>query len=84
MNRNTYRHTFVSRCPENLVPITYHLEIVAHHMIMVEKIVAAVAVYEQAHHEKLADDLATQFPGTRQTLRAYHHGVGIETVRGAI
>ena len=53
-------------------------------MIYVEKIVIACELWQCEFHEKMADHLAHQFPNTRQFLRAHHHGVDVETVRGEI
>lgn len=79
---NIYRHRFSCRCPNNGISIIYDLEIRSQKMIYVEKIVLACQLWQQEHHEKLADALAAQFPGTIQVLKAHHHGVDIETCRG--
>lgn len=79
---NIYRHQFVVRCPANAMPIIYQLEVQSLKMIYVEKIVVACQMWQQEFHEKIADALAMQFPGTRQVLRAQHHGVDVETQRG--
>lgn len=79
---NIYRHQFVVRCPANAMPIIYQLEVQSLKMIYVEKIVVACQMWQQEFHEKIADALAMQFPGTRQVLRAHHHGVDVETQRG--
>jgi hypothetical protein len=50
-------------------------------MIHVEKIVIACQMWQEAYHEKVADNLHYQFGG-RQILKAHHHGVDIETRRG--
>ncbi len=81
---NIYRHQFVVQCPANSKPIIYDLEIQSERMIHVEKIVIACQMWQQEYHEKIADSLAYQFPETRQTLKAHHHGVDVETVRGEI
>lgn len=78
---NRYRHTFTVSCPNNGAMIRYHLAIETPAQIMVEKIVAACGVAE-AYHEDLADKLYAKFGG-RQVMRAYHHGVWVETERGA-
>lgn len=78
---NRYRHRFTVACPNNAVPVEYDLTIETRRTIMVEEIVKACRV-DQAFHEALADTLLHAFGG-RQTLRAHHHGVDIETVRGA-
>ena len=81
---NIYRHQFVVACPNNAKPIIYELEIQSHKMIQVEKIAIACQLWQQEYHEKMADSLAYQFPGTKQVLKAHHHGVDIETHRGEI
>lgn len=78
---NIYRHQFVCVCPENKMPIIYNLEIRRDKMIYVEHIVVACQLYQQAFHEKIADDLFGKFGGY-QVLKAHHHGVDIETQRG--
>lgn len=79
---NIYRHQFVCTCPANEQPIIYDFELHSTKMIYVEKIKLACQLWQQEYHEKIADALALQFPGTRQFLRAHHHGVEIETQRG--
>lgn len=79
---NIYRHQFVCTCPANKQPIIYQLEVRSLKMIYVEKIVIACQMWQQEFHEKIADALAKQFPGTAQVLRAHHHGVDVETHRG--
>lgn len=79
---NIYRHQFVCVCPANRMPIVYQLEVQSLKMIYVEKIVVACQMWQQEFHEKIADALAQQFPGTHQVLRAHHHGVDVETQRG--
>lgn len=80
---NIYRHQFVVACPANAKPIIYDLEVKSERMIYVEKIVVACALWKSEYHEKMADHLAQQFPGTRQVLKAHHHGVDVETIRCA-
>ncbi len=81
---NIYRHRFAARCPNNGQAIIYDLEIQSDRPIYVEKIVLACQLWQSGFHEKIADALAYQFPDTRQFLRAHHHGVDIETVRGEV
>jgi hypothetical protein len=81
---NIYRHKFMVRCPNNGRQVFYELEIQSDQMIYVEKILLACQMWQQEYHEKMADSLAYQFPDTRQFLRAHHHGVDVETVRGEI
>lgn len=80
---NIYRHQFVCICPQNKKPIIYDLEVQADHMIMVEHIVVACQVYQQQYHEALADHLQKHLGG-KHVLKAHHHGVDIETLRGTI
>lgn len=76
----TYTHQFVSQCPNNGLPIVYDLAIETDGaVIQVEKIATACAFWREAYHEDIAKRLAELFPGTRQTLTAMHHGVGIKT-----
>lgn len=77
---NIYRHQFVSHCPNNDEAIVYTLAIETNDVIYVEHITTAAALHKRAFHEAIADDLFSRFGG-RQTLRAHHHGVDIETVR---
>ncbi|SAL47252.1 hypothetical protein AWB74_02117 [Caballeronia arvi] len=80
---NIYRHTFVSRCPNNGKQIIYTFELrkPAGVTVYVEHIVTAAALYDEAFHEQIADFFFKQFGG-QQVLRAHHHGVDIETRRG--
>lgn len=78
---NIYRYQFVSRCPNNGRPIIYALEIETDEVVRVEHIMTAAALHESAYHEEIADDMHARFKG-RQTLKAHHHGVDIETRRG--
>jgi len=79
---NRYMHRFVATCPNNGAMIVYDLVIeTADKMIQVEHITTATALIKQGYHEQIADELHRRFGG-RQTLRAHHHGVDIETVRG--
>lgn len=79
---NRYIHRFVVACPNNGARIRYELRVDTFARIFVEDIVKACAV-DEAFHEDLADSLHTKFSG-RQTLKAFHHGVQIETFRGAL
>lgn len=78
---NIYRHNFVCACPNNGFAIVYSLQIETDRVIYVEHIVTAAALHKQAYHEAIADDMHARFGG-RQTLKAHHHGVDIETRRG--
>jgi hypothetical protein len=50
-------------------------------MIEVERIVSITDSFEEGYHEDFADQLIERLGGI-QTLKAYHHGVFIKTVRG--
>jgi hypothetical protein len=81
---NVYRYRFCALCPNNRRTITYSLELTSDRTIMVEEIVAAGEAAQdlpKPYHENIADMLFEKFGGS-QRLRAYHHGVEIETVRG--
>lgn len=77
---NIYRTRFNSRCPENGDIINYELEIQSRETLMAEWIERAAAV-ESSLHEVLADALFKRFGG-RQSLKARHGSVEIETIRG--
>lgn len=83
---NTYRHDFSTRCPNNGQVIWYRLEIEALHVVMAEDIQAAgkdAQTLPKPYHENIADMLHERFGGV-QRLFAFHHGVEIETLRGAL
>lgn len=81
---NIYTFTFVKICPNNGMPIGYTLRIEAQSTIMVEDIVAAcMAQPAEIFHEDLADAVHRDIGEGVHTLIAYHHGVTIETRRGA-
>lgn len=79
---NTYRTEFFAFCPVNAVRVKYALRIETKEVIKVEQIIDEVCMHSDGYHEEIADDLFRAFGG-RQTLVADHHGVTIETVRGA-
>lgn len=79
---NIYRHKFICACPTNGQQIAFELEITSTTMIHVEHIVTAAALHKTGFHEDLADHLHKALGGS-QVLRAHHHGVDIETIRGA-
>jgi hypothetical protein len=79
----TYQHEFVSVCPNNGKSILYRLEILSSKMIPVEHIVTACALIKKGFHEDIAKELHERF-GQRQTLRAHHHGVDIQTAVGEV
>ena len=78
---NKYKVTFTALCPVNSKKITYNLKIKSDAMIRVEDLLAFVRQVDQGFHEAIADSLIERFGG-QQILRAYHHGVFIETERG--
>jgi hypothetical protein len=81
---NTYTIKFMVKCPNNEAVIIYALSIESKITIMVEAIIEVVDSLPRAgYHEDIADKLTMALPG-RQTLKAHHHGVDIETVRGAL
>ena len=82
MNINRYTRQFIAACPNNGEQIIYVLVIEKAAPIMVEHIVTATQMIRKGFHEAIADGLYAQFGG-RQTLRAHHHGVDIETIREA-
>lgn len=79
---NTYRYTFAAACPGNGEQIIYSLELRHPDMVRVEHIKTACALHREGFQEVIAVDLHQRFGGVL-TLRAVHHGVGIETVLGA-
>ena len=80
---NIYTRQFAATCPNNGESIIYNLRIEAgEKVIQVEHIVTATALIKRGYHEQIADELHGRFGG-RQTLRAHHHGVDIETIREA-
>ena len=81
---NKYTHVFASPCPNNSRQVDYTLEINTSRTIMVEEIVAACQEATRCakpYHETMAEFLYEKFGG-RQIMRAHHHGVDIETIRG--
>jgi hypothetical protein len=78
---NIYRHKFIAACPANGAQIAYELVIETDKMIHVEHITTAAALHKSGYHEEIADDFAQRFGG-KQTMKAHHHGVDIETRRG--
>lgn len=80
---NTYSIEFYAKCPSNGVRIKYALTIQTTHLIMVEDIVEFIEdnTAKPVYQEALAEAIASMFPGVH-TMRAHHHGVDIETVRG--
>jgi hypothetical protein len=79
---NTYTAEFFAKCPANAARVKYTLTIETTEMLMVEDINAALLrdEFREGYHEQMADRLAQLLPG-RQTMRAFHHGVSIETTR---
>ena len=81
---NLYTYQFIAACPTNGEQIVYTLDITSEHMIHVEKIKTACALHRHGYHEAIADSLADMFKNCLQVLKANHHGVQIETMRGAL
>ena len=80
---NIYRHKFYALCPNNKQLIEYSLELSALRMIPVEDIVDFCKGHREGFHEVIADSLIKQFGG-QQKIVAFHHGVEITTLRGAL
>lgn len=78
---NIYSTEFFSICPVNGVRVKYDWRIETDKTIPVEQMLAATETAD-GFHEEIADHLAAQFQGAH-TLRAFHHGVNIETIRGS-
>lgn len=82
---NIYRHRFSAPCVNNGLSIAYEVEIQTEWTIMVEEIVETCRKVqvdlEKPYHENIADVLYATFGGF-QTMRAFHHGVEIESRRG--
>lgn len=77
---NKYSLKFFAYCPENNLRIEYDLQIMLKTKIMAEDLIDAVNLIDRGHHEEIANQLHREFGGL-QTLKAYHHGVNIETIR---
>lgn len=81
IDMNRYTTIFFSKCPANNLRIKYELVIETHSTIFVEELLSFLSSFVVAYHENIADKLIEQFGG-KQTLKAWHHGVLIETQRG--
>lgn len=79
---NIYTAKFKATCPNNGLIISYTLRIETADKIMVETIIAACHMKPSGYHEDIADGIYARIGAGRHTLRAYHHGVHIETRRG--
>ncbi len=79
---NIYHTTFKAICPNNGLIVTYHLTVETREKIMVESIMRACHIESRAYHEDLADKIYAAIGAGRHTLKAFHHGVHIETRRG--
>jgi hypothetical protein len=78
---NIYQTEFFAKCPSNNVRVHYRLRIETEEIISVEDLMSRIeTVYAEGFHELMADDMHETFGG-RQVLKAYHHGVEIETLR---
>ena len=81
LTTNTYTRQFIVHCPNNGIPILYTFSLTTDgERIPVEDIVMATTSIREGFHEVIADVLYERFGG-HQTLRAFHHGVDIETIR---
>ena len=78
---NIYTYQFKLKCPVNDLVIKYNLKIKSSEIIRIEDIVSFLAEYEKGFHEDVANKLFDQFAGY-QIMKAFHHGVHIETRRG--
>lgn len=78
---NKYTLKFSCLCPSNNKQINYTLELQSNEMIFVESLIEFVSQIESGFHEQIADSLEKRFAGL-QVLKAHHHGVDIETIRG--
>lgn len=78
---NIYRHWFSCKCPNDGRRIDYHFELRTQKMIPVEQIISVCSNFTVGFHESIADSLHRWFKG-KQTLRARHQGIEIETRRG--
>lgn len=79
---NKYSVDFFATCPSNQTRVKYLLTIETTSVIMVEDIMSAVNSITTGYHEIIANMLCQKLKG-RHTLTAHHHGVDIETTRGA-
>lgn len=79
---NIYTIKFKSTCPNNGLIISYTLRIETDEKIMVETIISACHTNKSGYHEDIADAIYARLGAGRHVLRAYHHGVHIETRRG--
>jgi hypothetical protein len=81
---NIYQTEFFAKCPINKIRIHYRLRIETEKIIPVEELMSRIeTVYAEGFHELMADDMHERFGG-RQVLKAHHHGVDIETIRGSV
>lgn len=77
---NIYRHEFWTKCPNNGQLIGYKFELQTSERFMVERIVEDCKRFKEGFHEDIADQLLKMYGG-HQVLKAFHHGVEIETFR---
>ena len=80
---NQYERTFELACPNNDIPVRYHLTIRSRDVLWVEDIVAftqSLPGTDKPYHENIADAAFARFGG-EQELVAEHHGVRITTTR---
>lgn len=77
---NKYTVNFFAKCPVNHVRVEYFLTIFTDKTIKVEMLLESISQYDDWYHEDIAEDLIFNFGG-KQELKAFHHGVHIETFR---
>jgi len=80
---NIYRCQFVVNCPSNGKAIPHSLEIRHFATLPVESLLDVVSELPSMFQEGIADLLYAKFGG-EQVIKANHHGVEIETVRGSL
>lgn len=79
---NSYTIEFFATCPNNGVRIKYRLCIETTEIFSVEGLIDTVQAIDEGYHEEIADQMLSRFGG-KQRMIADHHGVIIETTRGA-
>ena len=77
---NIYTTEFFAFCPNNNIRIHYTWIVESKTLLKVEDLIEKVSSISKGYHEEIADELFKTF-GQTQTMRAFHHGVHIETKR---
>lgn len=80
---NIYRQRFTVKCPNNDRTVSYRLKLRTSKVIKVEDIQIKCEEFKAAFHEDIADLLLICFGG-EQTIKAFHHGTHITTIRGRL